>query len=116
MRRAPGSLNQRVVFLHRLLPATTALLGAIAAPVASASGAPVPATSGAPPPAVCGQVATTGPTAVLGPYGVLGAYGPLGAQAGQPNPAAGCGGATSFALPGFTVGSYVTSILSLSGH
>jgi hypothetical protein len=47
---------------------------------------------------------------------VLGAYGPLGAQAGQPNPAAGCGGATSFALPGFTVGSYVTSILSLSGH
>jgi hypothetical protein len=54
--------------------------------------------------------------AVLGPYGPLGDYGPLGANAGQPNPATACGGAISFALPGFTVGSYVSSILSLAGH
>ena len=54
--------------------------------------------------------------AVLGPYGPLGSYGPLGANAGQSNPATACGGAASFALPGFTVGSYVSSILSISGH
>jgi hypothetical protein len=105
------------MLLHRLLPATTAVVGAlaIAAPIASASGAPA-ATAAAPSPGVCSQVAGAGPMAVLGPYGVLGAYGPLGASAGQPNPAASCGGATGFALPGFTTGSYVTSILSLNGH
>ena len=105
---------QHKLFLHRLLPATTAVAGAlaIAAPAASASGT----HAAAPSPAVCSQVASAGPMAVLGPYGVLGAYGPLGASAGQANPAASCGGATGFALPGFTTGSYVTSILSLSGH
>jgi hypothetical protein len=106
------------MFLHRLFPATTALLGAlaIAAPIASASGAPVAATTAAPSPAVCAQVESAGPMAVLGPYGPLGAYGPSGADAGQPNPATACGGATSFALPGFTVGSFVTANLSLAGQ
>jgi hypothetical protein len=103
------------MLLRRLLPVTTALIGslAIAAPVAGASGAPAAATA-APSAYVCTEVAGAGPLAVLGPYGPLGDYGPLGAHAGQPNPAAGCGGATSFALPGQTVGSFVTDNLSLA--
>jgi hypothetical protein len=106
------------MLLRRLLPATTALIGAlaIAAPVAAASGAPVAATTAAPPAEVCSGVASAGPMAVLGPYGPLGDYGPMGAHAGQPNPAAGCGGAISFALPGFTVGSFVNANLSLAGQ
>jgi hypothetical protein len=109
---------QHKLLLHKLLPVTAGLLGAfaIAAPVANASAGPAAASPAAPSPAVCSQVASAGPAAVLGPYGPLGAYGPLGVDAGQPNPATACGGATSFALPGFTVGSFVTSILSLSGH
>ena len=105
-------------FHHRLLPATAALLGAfaIAAPAANASGALAAGTAAAPDPTVCAQVAAAGPMSVLGPYGVLGAYGPLGANAGQPNPAAGCGGATNFALPGQTTGSFVNTILSLNGQ
>jgi hypothetical protein len=101
--------------LRRLLPATTAAIGAlaIAAPIAGADPAATPA---APPAGVCAAVASEGAMAVLGPYGPLGDYGPSGAHAGQPNPAAGCGGAISFALPGSTVGSYVNSILSLAGQ
>jgi hypothetical protein len=52
--------------------------------------------------------------AVLGEYGPLGAYGPGGDHYGQPNPATSCGGAISFALPGFTVGSFVNANLSLA--
>jgi hypothetical protein len=105
------------MLLHRLLPATTALIGslAIAAPVAGASGDPG-TTTPAPSADVCAQVASAGPLAVLGPYGPLGDYGPTGAHAGQPNPAAGCGGAISFALPGQTVGSFVTDNLSLARY
>jgi hypothetical protein len=104
--------------LLRLLPATTALIGAlaIAAPAAGASGTPVAATTAPPSADVCAAVRSAGPMAVLGPYGPLGDYGPNGALAGQANPAAACGGATSFALPGFTVGSFVTANLSLGGQ
>jgi hypothetical protein len=95
--------------LNKRLTATAAVLGAlaIAAPV---SGANAQAAN------VCDSVATGGATAVLGPYGPLGAYGPLGDQNGQPNPATNCGGAISFALPGFTVGSFVNANLSLANH
>ena len=104
------------MFIHKLLPATTALVGslAIAVPVAGALGNPTAGTP-APSPQVCAQVASGGPMAVLGPYGVLGDYGPLGAHAGQPNPAAACGGTTSFALPGQTVGSFIATNLSVNG-
>ena len=96
----------------RLLPATTALIGslAIVAPVAGAAPAAAPSAD------VCAQVSAAGPLAVLGPYGPLGAYGPTGAHAGQPNPAAGCGGAIGFALPGQTVGSFITDNLTLAGQ
>jgi hypothetical protein len=106
------------MLLRRLLPATTVVIGAltIAAPVAGASGDPVAAATAAPSPDVCAEVASAGPMAVLGPYGPLGEYGSMGTHAGEPNPAAACGGAISFALPGSTVGSYVTSILSLAGQ
>jgi hypothetical protein len=102
-----------------LLSSTTALIGAlaIAAPVAAAaSGDPVAATTPAPSADVCNSVSSAGPMAVLGPFGPLGDYGPNGALAGQPNPAAACGGAISFALPGSTVGSFVTANLSLAGQ
>jgi hypothetical protein len=106
------------MLLRRLIPTTTALIGAlaIAAPVAGAAGGPVPTTTAAPPADMCSAVTAAGPMAVLGPYGPLGAYGPTGAQAGQANPATGCGGAISFALPGFTVGSFVNANLSLAGQ
>ena len=107
------------MFIRRLLPTTTALVGAlaIAAPVAGASAGPIgPPAVAAPPADVCAAVNSEGAMAVLGPYGPLGDYGPTGAHAGQPNPASGCGGAVSFALPGSTVGSYVNSILSLAGQ
>jgi hypothetical protein len=105
--------------LLRSLPlATTALISALAlaAPVAGASGGPAAPTPAAPPADVCAAVQSAGPMAVLGPYGPLGDYGPKGALAGQPNPAAACGGAISFALPGSTVGSFVTANLSLAGQ
>jgi predicted membrane protein len=97
--------------LRNLLPATAAILGAlaIAAPVATADTAPSQAD-------VCASVNAAGSMAILGPYGPLGDYGPNGARAGQPNPAAACGGPISFALPGQTVGSFVTSNLSLFGQ
>jgi hypothetical protein len=97
--------------LRNLLPATTAMLAAlaIAAPVAGADPAPSQAD-------ICASVNAAGSMAILGPYGPLGDYGPNGALAGQPNPAAACGGAISFALPGQTVGSFVTSNLSLAGQ
>jgi hypothetical protein len=86
---------------------------AIAAPVSGASAdGPSPAST-APSADVCNGVAQAGAMAVLGEYGPLGAYGPLGDHAGQPNPATNCGGATSFALPGFTVGSFVNANLSI---
>ena len=103
--------------LRKLVPATTALISAlaIAAPIASAGAAPAPGT-----PAsqndVCSAVRGEGNMAVLGPYGPLGDYGPTGSHAGQVNPAAACGGPISFALPGSDVGSFVTSILSLAGQ
>ena len=102
-----------VMILRRLLPATAALISAaaIAAPISSAGADPAPSQAD-----ICNAVNADGPMAVLGPYGPLGAYGPTGAAAGQPNPATACGGTASFALPGFTVGSYVTSILSLAGQ
>ena len=78
-------------------------------PGAGAAPAPAPAD-------VCAGVQAAGPMAVLGPYGPLGDYGPNGRFAGQPNPATGCGGVYSFALPGFTVGSFVTANLSLAGQ
>jgi hypothetical protein len=103
---------------RRLLPVTTALVGAllIAAPTAGASVDAVPGTTAAPPAGVCDAVQSAGPMAVLGPYGPLGDYGPTGSLAGQANPAAGCGGAISFALPGSTVGSFVAANLSLAGQ
>ncbi|WP_037409292.1 hypothetical protein [Candidatus Solirubrobacter pratensis] len=106
------------MLLRTLLAPTTAFLGAlaIAAPVAGATGTPVAATTAAPPADACAAVRSAGPMAVLGPYGPLGDYGPNGALAGQPNPGAGCGGAISFALPGFTVGSFVNANLSLAGQ
>jgi hypothetical protein len=86
---------------------------AIAVPVSGASAdAPSPAST-APSADVCDGVAQAGAMAVLGDYGPLGAYGPLGDHAGQPNPATSCGGAASFALPGFTVGSFVNANLSI---
>ena len=101
------------MFLRRLLPATAALISAaaIAAPITTAGADPA-----APSPDVCNAINAEGAMAVLGPYGPLGAFGPTGAAAGQPNPATACGGSAGFALPGFTVGSYVTSILSLAGQ
>jgi hypothetical protein len=100
---------------HKRLTATAAVLGtlAIAAPI---SGASADATSATPTADVCAGVAQGGAMAVLGPYGPLGAYGPMGDHYGQPNPATNCGGATSFALPGFTVGSFVNANLSLAHH
>ena len=97
--------------LRSLLPATVAAVSAlaIAAPVAAADSPPSQAD-------ICASVNAAGPMAILGPYGPLGDYGPNGALAGQPNPAAACGGAISFALPGQTVGSFVTSNLSLFGQ
>jgi hypothetical protein len=104
--------------LDKRLTATAAVLGtlAIAAPI---SGASAQATSPAPAPPsanICDGVANAGPMAVLGDYGPLGAYGPLGDHNGQPNPAANCGGAISFALPGQTVGSFVNANLSIGQH
>jgi hypothetical protein len=104
------------MFLRKLLPATTAILAGLAMATAGASAAPVAATTPAPTDDVCAAVNAAGPAAVLGPYGPLGDYGPNGALAGQPNPAAACGGAISFALPGQTVGSFVTANLSLFGQ
>jgi hypothetical protein len=104
-----------MIFDNRLT-ATAAVLGAlaIAAPVSGASAAATTPASTAPAANVCDSVATAGSMAVLGDYGPLGAYGPLGDHYGQPNPAANCGGATSFALPGQTVGSFVNSNLSIA--
>jgi hypothetical protein len=87
--------------LHRLIPAATACIGAlaIAAPVASAAVSGGIAGPWSTP--VCTQVALEGPYAVLGPYGVLGDYGPLGSKAGQKNPAAGCDSGSGFGAPGF---------------
>ncbi|HYZ29383.1 MAG TPA: hypothetical protein VE570_10035 [Thermoleophilaceae bacterium] len=101
--------------LRNLLPATTAVLAAlaIAAPVAGADPGPAAAPSQDD---VCASVNAGGAMAILGPYGPLGDYGPNGPLAGQPNPGAACGGAISFALPGQTVGSFVTSNLSLFGQ
>jgi hypothetical protein len=98
--------------LDKRLTATAAVIGtlAIAAPV---SGASAQAAPPAPSAAVCDSVASAGAMAVLGDYGPLGAYGPLGDHNGQPNPAASCGGAISFALPGQTVGSFVNANLSI---
>jgi hypothetical protein len=99
--------------LHKRVIATAAVLGtlAIAAPV---SGASAQATNPAPSPGVCDAVAKAGPMAVLGEYGPLGAYGPLGQRAGQPNPAASCGGTISMAFPGHTIGSFVTANLAIA--
>jgi hypothetical protein len=100
--------------LDKRLTATAAVLGtlAIAAPISGASAQATSPASTAPS-AVCDSVANAGAMAVLGDYGPLGAYGPLGDHNGQPNPAANCGGAISFALPGFTVGSFVNANLSI---
>jgi hypothetical protein len=97
------------------LTATAAVLGAlaIAAPVSGASADAASPAPAAPSANVCDSVASAGPMAVLGDYGPLGAYGPLGDHHGQPNPATNCGGAISFALPGFTVGSFVNANLSI---
>jgi hypothetical protein len=102
--------------LYRLIPATAALMGAlaIAAPVAGAAADPAPTPPVATQADICASVASEGAMAVLGPYGPLGDYGPGGIHDGQANPAAGCGGAVSFALPGrFDPGAFVSSILSL---
>jgi hypothetical protein len=116
--RTYGTRNKETLTLmifdkRRTAAATAAVLGAlaIAGPVAGAGAA---ATSPAPAPDVCAGVTSAGALAVLGPYGPLGAYGPLGDHAGQPNPATNCGGAASFALPGFTVGSFVNANLSIA--
>jgi hypothetical protein len=104
--------------LDKCLTATAAVLGtlAIAAPVSGASAQATSPASTAPSANVCDSVANGGATAVLGPYGPLGAYGPLGDHNGQPNPATNCGGAITFALPGFTVGSFVNANLSIGQH
>ena len=104
--------------LDKRITATAAVLGtlAIAAPVSGASAqatGPASTAPAAPAANVCDSVAQAGPMAVLGEYGPLGAYGPLGDLNGQPNPAANCGGAVSFALPGLTVGSFVNANLSI---
>jgi hypothetical protein len=101
--------------LHKRLTATAAVLGAlaIAAPVSAASAEAASPASPAPAANVCDSVAKADAMAVLGEYGPLGAYGPLGDHRGQPNPATNCGGAISFALPGFTVGSFVNANLSI---
>jgi hypothetical protein len=104
------------MILDKRLTATAAVLGtlAIAAPVSAASAQATSPAPTAPAANVCDSVAAAGPLAVLGDYGPLGAYGPLGNLNGQPNPAANCGGANSFALPGFTVGSFVNANLSVA--
>jgi hypothetical protein len=106
------------MIFDKRLTATAAVLGAlaIAAPVAGASADATSPASTAPSADVCASLAQGGAAAVLGPYGPLGAYGPLGDHNGQPNPAASCGGAISFALPGQTVGSFVNANLSLAQH
>jgi hypothetical protein len=103
---------------HKRLTATAAVLGAlaIAAPISGASAQATSPASTAPSAGVCDSVTAAGPMAVLGEYGPLGAYGPMGDQHGQPNPATNCGGAISFALPGFTVGSFVNANLSIGQH
>ncbi|HMJ32605.1 MAG TPA: hypothetical protein VK501_01715 [Baekduia sp.] len=106
------------MILDKRLTAAAAVLGtlAIAAPISGASAdAPSPAST-APSADVCASVAQAGAMAVLGDYGPLGAYGPTGDLHGQPNPATNCGGAISFALPGFTVGSFVNANLSIGQH
>jgi hypothetical protein len=102
--------------LDKRLTAVAAFLGtlAIAAPISGASADATSPAPTAPSADVCASVANSGPMAVLGEYGPLGAYGPLGDHNGQPNPATNCGGATSFALPGFTVGSFVNANLSIA--
>jgi hypothetical protein len=97
--------------IRKLLPTTAAVLGALAAaaPLASADATGTTASNAD----VCAQVQAAGPMAVLGPYGPLGDYGPGGQSAGQVNPAAGCGGPYAFALPGFDVGSFVSSVITL---
>jgi hypothetical protein len=85
---------------------TPALFGAHAQATSPASTAPSAN--------VCDSVAQAGAMAVLGEYGPLGAYGRLGDHEGQPNPAANCGAAMSFALPGLTVGSFVNANLSIA--
>jgi hypothetical protein len=104
-----------MTLLDKRLTATAAVLGtlAIAAPISGASAQGTSPASTAPSADVCDGVASAGPMAVLGDYGPLGAYGPLGDHSGQPNPATNCGGAISFALPGFTVGSFVNANLSI---
>jgi hypothetical protein len=101
-----------MILQKKSLIATVAALGAlaIAAPVSHAN---PQATTPAPSAEVCDSVAQAGAMAVLGEYGPLGAYGPNGDHQGQPNPATSCGGAISFALPGFTVGSFVNANLSI---
>jgi hypothetical protein len=98
------------------LRAAAAILGAlaVAAPISSASAQAASPAAAAPAANPCDSVAQDGAMAVLGPYGPLGAYGPLGDHQGQPNPAANCGGAISFALPGLTVGSFVNANLSIA--
>jgi hypothetical protein len=104
--------------LHKRLTAAAAVLGTltIAAPISGASAEATSPASTAPSADVCDSVANAGAMAVLGEYGPLGAYGPQGAHHGEPNPATNCGGATSFALPGFTVGSFVNANLSIGQH
>ena len=104
--------------LDKRFKATAAVLGALAlaGPVSGASADATNPAATAPSADVCASVAKAGPMAVLGEYGPLGAYGPNGDLHGQPNPAASCGGAISFALPGFTVGSFVTANLSIGQH
>ena len=104
------------MIFYKRLTATAAVLGtlAIAAPVSGASAQATSPASTAPSANVCDSLAQAGAMAVLGEYGPLGAYGPLGDHQGQPNPAANCGGAISFALPGQTVGSFVNANLSIA--